>query len=971
MNTILIRVLSLTVAIIALFLSGHIPQLTTSVSPGVGLAHPEAPSLQKSAPRSQASVTRQISAPAAAVQTATMPLTITTDYVLAANEDSTISFTGTLTVETKANRPDIARIFATPQDEWIKDDVFRGVIPDQWTDIMGSGIAPLPQVVISDGVAIIALTETLPGLLLSTEFPIEIYNVEFSTTEQGILFRALWIDDLEWSHWTLSITTHGLQVMTIQPAPTKRTYKDSASWIFTSPTNPTEAQLLVQRDISEEDNPFALLRSQYATNYQWAVVSSIWLRFKALFSFLLSIVILVYLRIKLRQATEASQLPKEDFHTQLLSGILWLTWGLITIAFLLRAQDTFTGSSYTNLAITNSLLLITAGVLFNRTATTIGQKRRLLTFVMVLLSILVLYVPNIYAVAFQMMSGENMDNWPAFFLFYDYGIWDLWIKENGWWIATLIIPFFTITYFLLFGVSYTSSGIWRSPTAKSFAGATSVKKVNVWRLIGAAIIIFSFATALQGFWYALTASNRSLAVTGTHTVSILVERLGQVLLYYPRILFYSIVDLLPFVVLSGLIYLLTRAATQTAGVLFKESERWIIGVLTAIFAAFVVARGGYLLSIGIPISFIACLHILPRSLLLSRRLILGARRIMNLNPGIAGTEESVLVLHQAEFLTRTRRIEELSRQEGKLFDDYAEGKLDGSEYDEKRATIGAERNRLEVGDYLTQTEALRLQASPLPDSQAENESGPSLLAKIVSLLLPPVHDEKPRSKQEPVKIALPIWLKPNDIALSAGPQQTWYENGLFTFRTGVVLALLPVGFFLYVVLTRDVKGLVAPQSYFEVLNIVGYFLDEVAFWLVAAFVFGCLYAYLPGSNGVLKGTALAVVYALSSGVAMLLNTWLGADVGTTWLSRPLQLFLFLVSLGVLVDLRTLRSHGIYWRNLISLYNLGDFRIAITYLSPLLIAIFTIGQQLFSGAAQDAVVQIIKTIPSIIPSSTGR
>lgn len=67
--------------------------------------------------------------------------------------------------------------------------------------------------------------------------------------------------------------------------------------------------------------------------------------------------------------------------------------------------------------------------------------------------------------------------------------------------------------------------------------------------------------------------------------------------------------------------------------------------------------------------------------------------------------------------------------------------------------------------------------------------------------------------------------------------------------------------------------------------------------------------------GAIKGAVVALAWLAGALVAQAAGWVGGNDDGRTWIFQFLQLFTFLVVLGILYDLRTLRSVGRGWRTL--------------------------------------------------------
>jgi hypothetical protein len=68
-----------------------------------------------------------------------------------------------------------------------------------------------------------------------------------------------------------------------------------------------------------------------------------------------------------------------------------------------------------------------------------------------------------------------------------------------------------------------------------------------------------------------------------------------------------------------------------------------------------------------------------------------------------------------------------------------------------------------------------------------------------------------------------------------------------------------------------------------------------------------------------------------------------------------------------MDWMTLHRSSVHWRHLFDYYHLHDLRVVVSYLSSLIISLLLIGQQILSGQAQDALTEIIKSLPQFIPT----
>jgi hypothetical protein len=204
-------------------------------------------------------------------------------------------------------------------------------------------------------------------------------------------------------------------------------------------------------------------------------------------------------------------------------------------------------------------------------------------------------------------------------------------------------------------------------------------------------------------------------------------------------------------------------------------------------------------------------------------------------------------------------------------------------------------------------------------------------------------------------------------SLANGPGPTWRDNGLSGLRVGLAAGAVPMAFYLYVFLTHAGQTIAAGYG-FGVIGAVAGLLSQAAFWLTAAGIVGCLYPYLPGASGALKGLALPAIYLLAWGTAVLV---VHEQADPQWVLRAFELFLFATSLGLGMDYLTLRKEGIGWQGLFDYYRVNDMKAVAAFLSAVLIAVLGVGQQLASGNARSAIVEIVKSFPSLVPPAPGK
>jgi hypothetical protein len=176
----------------------------------------------------------------------------------------------------------------------------------------------------------------------------------------------------------------------------------------------------------------------------------------------------------------------------------------------------------------------------------------------------------------------------------------------------------------------------------------------------------------------------------------------------------------------------------------------------------------------------------------------------------------------------------------------------------------------------------------------------------------------------------------------------WWETGLLGLRHGGILAVLPISYFISVLITSRL-GLGADQS--VPAAFIAPIAWEVAFWLTAAFVFGCAFDCLRGENGLQKGAALAAIYAAANiGAAVV-----GVTGDPLWMVRSFQLWLFLMVLGIWIehDLR-----GVSWAQLFEDFDVDRTRNIAKHLVPVLTALGVVITQLLQSNAGNAITSLI-------------
>ncbi len=200
--------------------------------------------------------------------------------------------------------------------------------------------------------------------------------------------------------------------------------------------------------------------------------------------------------------------------------------------------------------------------------------------------------------------------------------------------------------------------------------------------------------------------------------------------------------------------------------------------------------------------------------------------------------------------------------------------------------------------------------------------------------------------------------------LSRGPFDDWWRNATAAARLGAYLSLAPLAYYVGVIVAHRIDDDLSSTSEFGLLEVLVGLTGEAATWIVAAFVFGGLYAHLPKRQGPVKGALLALVFAASLG----LSAEILPDANSAWTFRALEMLLFLGALGFVIDRQTVERQGFYWREVFDIYRLRELRFAAGYLTSLSIALLAIFQQILTGEGQEAITALVEAAGVAVPDT---
>jgi len=401
----------------------------------------------------------------------------------------------------------------------------------------------------------------------------------------------------------------------------------------------------------------------------------------------------------------------------------------------------------------------------------------------------------------------------------------------------------------------------------------------------------------------------------------------------------SLVSLFPYMVAVAICALLYAQAASGSHVFLLPTEHWVATLLALLYAALVASPLSFLLGVNEPLQFILT-FVLLRFLAFKQTFPRIATQITALNPQLDPALLS-MAAQRAEMIDRGIQVARLQKRMRTLYEDQAADKMDFSEFRTKSDQAADQVTRLTSG---VEAVVLDLGSGPQYVTAADPIAAATLTARPL--------------------VRLPDHVEPRHLALGAGPEDRWWANGVQAARIGAWVALLPVGYYVYVLATQRGVRLLSPHTPFGALQLVIGLADEIAFWLVAAFVLGCLWAHLPSWNGIWKALSLTAVYFVAVAADVLVRQWLGINVDVGWTFRVFELLLFLTAVGVSMDWRSVQKLGLHWRALLDLYHFTEARSVITYSVPVAIGVVAIAQQLLSGNAREAILEFIRRLPDV-------
>ncbi|MGW5443198.1 DUF6185 family protein [Streptomyces asiaticus] len=165
---------------------------------------------------------------------------------------------------------------------------------------------------------------------------------------------------------------------------------------------------------------------------------------------------------------------------------------------------------------------------------------------------------------------------------------------------------------------------------------------------------------------------------------------------------------------------------------------------------------------------------------------------------------------------------------------------------------------------------------------------------------------------------LPDQVSVVDVALSWGPEDTWWKNARHAARLAFFFGIPASIVIVWANYLRDSKQLMLTSAKPTALaEIAAAFLTWQITWAGAGLVLGALWRVLPGRRGPMRGLCMTAAYVIPIGAGALVNRITDTELGTAVLSSSLMLIvLTLTSIGM--DMATFKGEKQLWPTSLSL-----------------------------------------------------
>jgi hypothetical protein len=193
----------------------------------------------------------------------------------------------------------------------------------------------------------------------------------------------------------------------------------------------------------------------------------------------------------------------------------------------------------------------------------------------------------------------------------------------------------------------------------------------------------------------------------------------------------------------------------------------------------------------------------------------------------------------------------------------------------------------------------------------------------------------------------PLSIDARDTAVAMGPRADWWHNGLFSMRVGAVVASPAVAYDIYQYYVNQTFASAATSrgAALELLRII---MGEATLWLSAGFTLGALWILLPGRRGFYKGLALGALVVGAWAADALLSFFVGQASYIDFRSSPVLIVGFLIAVGIVVEIATLKKVERERWELTNFLKLKDTRWIATYGATIFLIGATVFHQVQAG-----------------------
>lgn len=532
-------------------------------------------------------------------------------------------------------------------------------------------------------------------------------------------------------------------------------------------------------------------------------------------------------------------------------------------------------------------------------------------------------------------------------------LWVNIIHSGGGQLALMTLLTCAVLFVTITALHFTAWSLW-PPSAPDAKKDTSTQRWGNYRIPSRKFLALSLLASLalmsQWIFQQVELWNRTHvfpAIDGDRSSQLIGNVTTGMVTYYLDLFTELATNSVPWVAIAAIIFMLYRLGRGTPNPQPSSAGEYrLLGIL---FAAVVVRTESWYFGFPFRITFAVALVIVGFTLPWVHRLP-WARRFYPLRTICLRRENEKELPEDPELHTMLPGPTDLPDLRARLFDQQAE--MDRLR--ERARNLAAE---------------LPSEPADFPAYEIKKQEIESSLDKrrFLTGLRQPTELPEPRGPVDQWK--LPWNVRPVDVALAIGPGVSWWENGVRGAQIGAFLGAPATIYFSY---TKTESGKIgAFDSHLGLLRLLCSVIWESGFWVIAAFVLGCLWTSLPGRRWPVKGTVLWAGFAIPFAVDFILGQEIlhqgvvaeqSLGLPTGEILRLLLLLFELCLVGLVFDWLTFRDADRLrirkWRLLATLYGVRELVPTLAEaVVPLLASLIGIYIQYKSpGAEQHGILQ---------------